>query len=165
MPPLCRSFTDDGLPSCSDPSSPNTSPPEMIQWYYHIICIPELGWVEAGMADGLCKEVEEEVMDTSRATISRAANRVLISSLVQYLKLGGIFQISNRKQHKQKKQTYAANKLSKQLQQTVSTSVDVLVRSYQTNTQFASTVLIKINTFLIMMGTHGTWNALALSCM
>ena len=43
------------------------------------------------MADGLCKEVEEEVMDTSRATTSRAANRVLISSLVQYLKLGEHF--------------------------------------------------------------------------
>ena len=40
------------------------------------------------MAGGLCKEVEEEVMERS-AAISRAANRVLISSLVQYLKLGG----------------------------------------------------------------------------
>ena len=47
-------------------------------------------WLDAVvcLAGCLCKEVEEEVMERSAAT-SRAANRVLISSLVQYLKLGG----------------------------------------------------------------------------
>ena len=45
--------------------------------------LPELRWVEAFvcLAGCLCKEVEEEVMDTSRAT-STAVNRALISSLV-----------------------------------------------------------------------------------
>ena len=70
------------------------------------------------MAGALCKEVEEEVMDKSTAT-SRAANRALISSSMQYLKLNFKLATEGTTSSKETKKSSKQRKkvITKQVQQ------------------------------------------------